>query len=113
MFFYFVVYTFLGALLTSSNSLLMQGKANPGAVPKWVYQIGPFLILFSAASCVAAIITTLVNHGIVWAGVTVAEMALGAMIGVALPMGFRAFITITSPISVILILGDLWKFWYI
>jgi len=113
MFFYVVIHTFLGVVTISASSLLMEGRANPAYVPRWVHTIGPYFSLFGLASCIAAIITTAFTHGIIWAVVTVAEMALGAIIAVALPMGLRAFITITSPISVILILGSIWKFWYI
>ena len=111
--FYFVVHTFLGLLLISSHLLVMQGKENPAQVPKWVWEFGPQLALFSMAACIAAIITTLVKYDLIWAGATVAEMVLGAVIAHALPMGLRAIITITAPISVIVILGDLWGFWYI
>jgi hypothetical protein len=111
--FYIVVHTFLGLLLISSNLLVMEGKANPAQVPKWVWGFGPQLTLFAMAACIAAIITTFVKFDLIWAGATVAEMALGAVIAHAIPMGLRALITITSPISVIVILGDLWGFWYI
>lgn len=113
MFFYLVVHTFLGVVTISASSLLIEGRANPAFVPRWVHSIGQFFSLFGLASCIAAVITTAFTHGIVWAVVTVAEMALGAIIAVALPMGLRAFITTTSPISVIFILGCIWKFWYI
>lgn len=113
MSFYFIAHVFLGSFAMSAYSLVNLGRINLLAVPKWVHTAGPIFVTLGSLSCIAAIITTLVNHDAVWVIATLAEMALGALIAGFLPMGARALITITSPISVTLILGDLWKFWYI
>lgn len=111
--FYFVIYTFLGIIAAAANILIMEGRANAGSVPLWVHRVGPLFVLLGMGVAVIALITSLVNHGIVWAAVSLAEVALGAMIAWMLPMGLRAFLVITSPISAIVILGALWKFWYV
>lgn len=110
--FYFVIYTFIGIVAASANILIIEGRKNVGAVPLWVHKAGPLFVLLGMGVCVLALITSLVNHGIVWAAVSIAEVALGAIIAWMLPMGLRAFLVVTSPISAIAILGLLWKFWY-
>ncbi|QPC31692.1 hypothetical protein IS481_00450 [Caldimonas thermodepolymerans] len=111
--FYFVIYTFIGIVAAAANILIIEGRKDVGAVPLWVHKTGPQFVLLGMALSIIALITSLVNHGIVWAAVSLAEIALGAMIAWMLPMGLRAFLVVTSPISAIAILGILWKFWYI
>ena len=111
--FYFVIYTFIGIVAAASNILIIEGRRNAAAVPLWVHSLGPFFVLLGMGVCVVALITSLVNHGIVWAAVSLAEVALGAMIAWMLPMGLRALLVLTSPLSAIAVLGLLWKFWYL
>lgn len=111
--FYFIVYTFIGIVAAAPNILIIEGRANAASVPLWVHKTGPLFVLLGMGVGVTSLITSLVNHGIAWAAVSFAEIALGAMIAWMLPMGLRAFLVLTSPISAIVILGALWKFWYI
>ena len=118
MVFYFIIHVFLGVLLNSSGLLVMRARSDNidirFSVPGWVHaKSGIYLQIFSLGACVAAIITSLVNSELIWTGVTLAEMALGAMLAGLLPMKYQAIIVATSPISIIAIFGDLWKFWYI
>lgn len=111
--FYFVVYTFLGVVAASANILTMHGRANPTTVPIWVHRVGPHFVLFTMGVCVVALITSIVNHGIVWAAVSLAEVALGFVVAWFVPVGLRLILVLTSPVSMAIILGALWKFWYL
>ena len=111
--FYFVVHTLLGIIAVSANLLVMQGRAHVGSVPLWVHRYGPLFAVGGLVACLMAVITTFVNYDLVWAGVTIAEIALGAMVAGMLSMGIRALLVVTSPISIFFILGALWKFWYL
>lgn len=111
--FYFAIYTFLGVMLFSSAMLVTQSRNDGLSVPLWVHHIGLHLALFLMASSLAVILTTFINYGFVWALITIAELGLGALIAAFLPMGLKAMIVISSPITVVAILGAIWKFWYI
>jgi hypothetical protein len=111
--FYFIVHTLLGLLAASANILVQQGRADTCSVPLWVHRHGPLFAAGGFFACIAAIITTLANYGVVWAGITVAELFLGAVIAWTLSMSARAFLVLTSPVSVVFILGALWKFWFV
>lgn len=111
--FYFVMHTLLGVIAFSANMLVVQGKASSASVPIWVHRHGPLFSLAGLVACLMAVTTTLVNHDFVWAGITIAEIALGAIVAGMLSLELRAFLVITSPISVPFILGALWKLWYV
>jgi len=111
--FYFIVHTLLGAILGSASWLAMQGKSAPLSVPLWVHQAGHFFQLGAAAACLLAILTSFINYSLVWAGVTVAEIFLGMTLSSVLAMKFRALLVVSSVLSIPIIMGALWKFWYI
>jgi len=111
--FYFVVYVLLGVIFGSGHLLVVRGRGSVASVPMWVHRSGPLFAVGATVAGVAALITSLVNHGLTWAAISLAEMALGLFIATLLPMGLQAFMVATSPISVIVMLGALWGFWYI
>jgi uncharacterized membrane protein len=88
-------------------------RQNPALVPKFVWSTGPLFALLGGGACIAALITSLINQELVWTGIAVAEIALGFILAWMLPQGIRAFIVVTSPISIAVLLGALWGFWYI
>lgn len=110
--FYFLVHVFLGLIPISANLLMMRGRVSIVSVPLWVHSVGPQLSILGLGACIVALLTTFVNFDLTWTAVTFAEMALGAIIANILSMQIQAFIVITSPLSIIAILGALWKFWY-
>lgn len=110
--FYFKIHVFLGLVGMSSMAFYFQSKQDLLSTPRGVgiHNLFAWLGFFSS---IAAIITTLVNYGFVWAIATVAELFLGALIAMLLPLGIRSFVALASPIVIIGIMGALWGFWYI
>ena len=110
MSFYFFVHVLLGVFFecsyrTSSGSILQS--------PKWVSQYGGMINSLTSLGCFAAIVTTFINYTIGWAGITFLEIALGIIIAKKLRPEIKIFMTMASVIGVPVILGSLWKFWYL
>lgn len=81
--------------------------------PKWVNQYGGMINSLNSIGCFAAVVTTFINYTIGWAGITFLEIALGIIIAKKLKLEIKVFMTLASVIGVPLILGALWKFWYL
>lgn len=113
MTFYFIAHVLLGIIPAAASLLVMRGRGSVASVPFWVHSFAPMFFIGGLLACFGATITTFVNFGLMWTLATLAEIALGAIIAAMLPMGLQAFLVMTSPITILAILGDLWKFWHL
>lgn len=113
--FYFLAHMLLGVIAGSAGQIVLRVKnVDAWNVPSWFHHpIARVLSLFGLSACIVAVITSFVNYGLTWAAVTIAEIALGAMIAAALPKEGHALAVITSPITIPFMLGTLWKFWLV
>lgn len=112
--FYFVCHTLLGLVTMCAALSMFQAANNPATTPQWAWgQTGVNIASFSAFGAVLAIITTLINFGVIWAFATAGELLLGCFIALMLPSTFRFLLGLISPIVTIVIVGALWKFWYL
>lgn len=112
--FYFAVHTLLGLILGSASLLAIQAQNDDeGSVPFWVHTRGHQFQLIAGASCLLAVVTTFINYSFLWAIATVVEIFFGMFLSSLLNMSQRAFFVITSILSIPVIMGALWKFWYL
>lgn len=111
--FYFTVHTLLGLILGSASWLTIQGKSDFVSVPLWVHTRGYQFQLMAGAASLLAIVTTFINYSFLWTIATAAEIFFGMFLSSLLNMSLRAFVVITSVLSTPIIMGALWKFWYL
>jgi hypothetical protein len=112
--FYFIVHTLLGIAAMSAAITFAQALQNPASTPTWAWgKTGMQIAGCSLAGVLLAMITTLMNFGFLWTLATVAEIFLGCIIAFFLPTGLRFMFGVASPVVTVVILGALWKFWYL
>jgi hypothetical protein len=117
MTFYIVVHIIIGYIIGSVSTIysdLHSGRVDPGSFPEWTY--GPLLNLFVKISLMAgilAVVTTFINFDFQYALMTLGELLVGVFITRLTPIKFRYFAVVTSPISLLIIFGALWGFWYL
>ena len=112
--FFFIAHLIIG--LSAANAAYIQRRApyNVATYPQWIYSSwGNIALSFTVFSTVAAIITTLVNYNLAYAGLTVIEIFVGAFIVGFLPIRLKLILALAGPLITTIILGNLWGFWYL
>jgi len=117
MTFYIVVHIIIGYIIGSATTIysdLHSGRFDPLDFPKWA--IDGTLNVFLKLSLIAgllAVTTTFVNFEFQYALMTLGELAVGVLITRLTPLKLRYLAVVTSPISLFIIFGALWGFWYL
>ena len=112
--FFVIVHLIIG--LSAGNAAYIQRRAprNVASYPLWIYSSwGNIALSFTVFSTVAASITTLVNYNLVYAGLTVIEIFVGAFLVGFLPIRIKLILALIGPLITTIILGNLWGFWYL
>ena len=114
MLFYFIVHTIIGFNAGNIANLQMKAKQQVGLYPLWLHGgYGSIALIVCVFAAFLAPITTLMQWGISWALVTIAEVILGAVVAGFLPLPIRLILAAIGPIVTVIIMGALWGFWYI
>ncbi len=97
----------LGVIAGSAGQIVLRAKNSDAwnFPSRFHHPIARVFSLVGLSACIGAIITSLVVYGLTWYAVTIAEIALCAMIAAALPRAGQALAVITSPITIPFILG--------
>ena len=114
MIFYLIVHLILGFNAGNCSNIQIKSKVNIGMFPLWVHgSYGHLGATICVVCAFAAPITTLLQWGIGWAAITVAELIAGAFISGMFPLTLRIITAAVAPIVSVIIVGALWGFWYI
>ena len=117
MTFYIIVHIYLGYIIGAATTLysdLHSGRVDPLSHPKWV--LDGTLNIFLTASLISgllAVITTFINFDIQYAFLTLGELLVGVFFTRLTPINLRYLAVITCPITIVIIMGALWGFWFI
>ena len=109
--FYFTVFVILGLV---GGSAVKSSRLSLINAPLWMQGTYGRLAIFTAGlSWFFACITIFFQYSFFWFCISVAEVVLGLIISVFLPVAFNFFLLLLAPVISLVILGALWGFWYI
>ena len=117
MSFYIICHVFIGVVASCAYQVhrIRNGELPMSEHPGWFpnSRIHEYIIMLGSTAPIVAAVTSLITQGW-WVLAAIAEIFLGYMVFTFLvPGGIRNFVYITSPVSLVIIYGALWGFWYI
>ncbi len=115
--FYILCHVFIGIAASCSHRVyrIRNGELPISEHPAWFMnsRIHDYIIMLGASAPVVACVTSLFDQGW-WVLATIVEIFIGYMAySFLVPVGIGNLIYITSPVTLTIIYGALWGFWYI
>lgn len=112
MIYYFTLHTLLGLFAMASIAAYGQARNIAMFDPKLLQALN-LLAWLGYYAPIAAVITTLVNYGVLWSLATAGELFLGAVLAMLLSDSLKFLAAYLSPVAIITLMGALWKFWHL